>query len=303
MERPVKLIVILLTLFFITQLIGIFVIGQYSPEIIQTNVNGTLINQTEYKLPYGLNPQEQTNQQFNIISFIISFIFVILLMILLMKMRSEVFLRVWFFVVIVMALSISINSFMLGMKLALTISLIIALVLAYYKVFKRDILVHNFTELFIYPGVAAALVPFINITGIIVLFILFSIYDMYMVWHTGLMQKMAKYQITQVKVFGGFLIPYMLNKDKLKYNKLKGKNKKGKISVAALGGGDVVFPLLMAGVVLARFNFLSALIISIGATIALAGLFIYSKHGKAYPALPFISIGCFIALAVVYWIN
>jgi hypothetical protein len=81
------------------------------------------------------------------------------------------------------------------------------------------------------------------------------------------------------------------------------KNKKIKVSVAILGGGDVIFPIILAGVVLNVFGFLSASIISIGATLALSILFYYSEKGKFYPAMPFISAGCLIALGIVYLIN
>ena len=80
------------------------------------------------------------------------------------------------------------------------------------------------------------------------------------------------------------------------------KNKKIKVSVAILGGGDVVFPIILAGVVLRTLGFIPALIISIGATAALATLFYYSEKGKFYPAMPFISAGCFVGLAIAYLI-
>jgi len=40
------------------------------------------------------------------------------------------------------------------------------------------------------------------------------------------------------------------------------------------------------------------LIISVGATIALSLLFYFSEKGKFYPAMPFISMGCFAALLI-----
>jgi presenilin-like A22 family membrane protease len=82
--------------------------------------------------------------------------------------------------------------------------LVIALPLAFTKIYGRNFLVHNLTELFIYPGIAAVFVPILNIWTIIVLLILISIYDMWAVWHSGIMQKMAKYQINQLKIFSGF---------------------------------------------------------------------------------------------------
>ena len=125
---------------------------------------------------------------------------------------------------------------------------------------------------------------------------------MYAVWHSGFMQKMAKYQLEKIKVFSGFLIPYRGKKEKgiVKSTKESKRDpkKKIKVNVAILGGGDVVFPILLAGVVLAAWGILASLIIAIGSTISLALLLYNSEKGKFYPAMPFISTGCLIALFI-----
>jgi len=129
---------------------------------------------------------------------------------------------------------------------------------------------------------------------------------MYAVWHAGFMQKMAKYQIEKLKVFSGFFIPYMGRKERMALKRAKKtKSKKGKkigMSVAILGGGDVVFPILLSGVVLAALGVIQAVIIALGATAALGFLFYISKKGKFYPAMPFISAGCLIALGIAFLI-
>jgi len=181
------------------------------------------------------------------------------------------------------------------------VALAFALPLTYLKIFKRNIFLHNFTELLIYPGIAVIFVPLLNIWTVVLLFILISLYDMYAVWHAGFMQKMAKYQINKLKVFSGFFIPYLNKTQKQTLSKSK-KSKKMKVSVAILGGGDVVFPIILAGVVLRQIGFLPAIIISLGATAALAFLFRISKKGKFYPAMPFITSGCFLALGIAYLI-
>ena len=61
-----------------------------------------------------------------------------------------------------------------------------------------------------------------------------------------------------------------------------------------------MFPIILAGVVLNTLGFMQALIVAIGATLSLAYLFYISKKGKFYPAMPFISVGCLIALGVAY---
>ena len=130
----------------------------------------------------------------------------------------------------------------------------------------------------------------------------------------GFMQKMAKFQINKLKIFAGFFVPYADKKTKEKIRLLREKykekkipskvlkTKKIKISLAILGGGDVVFPIMIAGVVFRLLGYIPALTVSIFATLGLLSLFIAAKKGKFYPAMPFITAGCLVGLAVAYLI-
>ncbi len=305
MKHSLKIVLILLGMFFLTQLIGILVVSIYSPNIEQTiDEEGNLVNVTSYNLPFGMDPPADIKPANMLISIIISIFIAVIFILILMKYKAELFLRTWFLVVVTLALGISLNAFILNVKYSSLIALVIALPLALLKLFKRNIIIHNITELLIYPGIAAIFVPLLNVWTVVLLLILISIYDMYAVWHAGFMQKMAEYQIKKLKFFTGFFVPYLGKKERMllkqaksvKNNKLK--NKKIKINVAILGGGDIVFPIILAGVVLNTLGFFSALLISIGATGALAWLFYISKKGRFYPAMPFISIGCFIGLLI-----
>ena len=82
--------------------------------------------------------------------------------------------------------------------------------------------------------------------------------------------------------------------------KLKTKTKKvsAKVRMAMLGGGDIGFTLLFSGVVLVKMGFLQAIIVSLVTTLALFLLFMYSKQNKFYPAMPFLSAGCFLGLLI-----
>jgi hypothetical protein len=87
------------------------------------------------------------------------------------------------------------------------------------------------------------------------------------------MQKMAQYQIKKLKFFTGFFIPYIGKKERELLREAKRnseiKNKKIKVNVAILGGGDVIFPIILAGVVFNQLGFIQALLINIGATLTL----------------------------------
>ena len=311
MKHTTFITLILLAMYLFTQLVGIAVVGAYSPEVYQVELeNGTIVNITDYNLPYGTNPPQDIGPKTSLISIIIAIIFAVFLMLLLMKINAALFLRLWFFLVVTIAIGITLNAGILNVESSSTIALIIALPLAFLKVFQRNIIVHNVTELMIYPGIAAILVPLLNIWTVVILFILLSIYDMYAVWQAKFMQKMAKYQIEQLRFFAGFFIPYMRKEDReliaqAKKSKAKEKalkRKKIKVNVAILGGGDVVVPIILAGVVLRALGLTEAIIIAVGATVALAGLFYASEKGKFYPAMPFITAGSFIALGIAFLI-
>jgi presenilin-like A22 family membrane protease len=323
-KHKVTISLLLLAMFVITQFIGLLVLHA-DPLNLQVEVNGTVQDVPNPQLSF-IQPPEGMSPASVFLNFVSAFVLAIFLIFLLMKFKVEFFLRLWFFAIVVFALWIVVYAFeilvpwVIGPDLALIIPLIIALPLAFFKVYKRNILVHNFTELFIYPGIAVIFVSFLaqwsaiaNLIIAIAVLVLISIYDMWAVWHSGIMQKMAKYQMEQVKVFGGFFIPHMTDKVKKQIKKLKEQNKakkaKGKkpktksikVNLAILGGGDVVFPLIAAGIMFKSFSLASAILVIAGATLGLAYLLVFSEKKKFYPAMPFITAGVLLGM-LVSWI-
>ena len=300
MKHNLKITAIILIMFVITQFIGIYVVNHYLSE--------------ENKLPFGLEtPEIEKASDYSIFfgAIIIAFIIAIFLFFFLAKFKIEFILKLWFFVVVVIALSISFFSitgnfdkFVFGIPL---IAVLVALPLAIIKIYRRNFLVHNFSELLIYPGIAAVFVPLLNIYTVIGLLVLISIYDMWAVWHTGIMQKMAKYQINKLKIFSGFFVPYLSKQVRTKIKKWKKtlkkselKKKKIKINIAILGGGDIVFPIITAGVMLKTLGLVPAILVILGATLGLAALFLFSKKKKFYPAMPFITGGIIVGIVLSY---
>jgi presenilin-like A22 family membrane protease len=309
MKHNLTTTLILIGMFIATQLLGLLIIHNYLPHtsVITNSTTNLPENITIIPtIPYGMQPPE-VQPKITIFSFITSFVFAMLLIFLLMKIRKPIFLRLWFFIVIVLTLAISINSFIMNISYAKYIALAIAGLFAYFKVFKRNILIHNITELFVYPGIAVVFVYLFDIYITILLLLVISIYDIYAVWYAGFMQKMAKYQMNEVKVFGGFFIPYIQPKDRGRVKELKLmekqgkkiKNNKIKVELGILGGGDVVFPLILAGVILKMMGIIPALIIVAFSTASLLTLFFIARKGKFYPAMPFLTIGCLLGLLLV----
>lgn len=285
MKHNLKITLVILAMFLITQFIGIFVVSHYS--------------NSHNPLPYGMDAPKTENTGSYFPSIVIAFIFAIVLFIIISKFKLAIVMRMWFFAVVLIALGITLNSFFPNIPNFQIIALFFVFPLAVIKTFRRNLIVHNATELFIYPGIAAVFVPLLNFWTMIFLLILISLYDMWAVWQSGIMQRMAKYQINEVKVFGGFFIPYISKKVKMQLEKTpkeKLKEKKIKANVAILGGGDVIFPIIAAGVMFGIYGFLGALFAVLGATLGLSYLLFAAKKKKFYPAMPFISAGIFFGI-------
>lgn len=312
MKHQLKITGLLLLMFVLTQLIGLIVIDAYAPKTAEVIVNGTVSNVTIAKeIPYGMQPPEAP-AEISLGSLIVSLAIAILIFFLLMKIKARSLIKIWFTIVVFLTIAIALTALMTklfpqsGIRID-AIALIIAIPLTFYKIFKRNMIVHNATELLIYPGLAAIFVPILNIWTTLILLAAISIYDIWAVWKSKFMVNLAKFQIQKVKVFTGFLIPYMQKKDmkmlkaaqKIKTQKARvAKLRKIKISMALLGGGDVAFSLIFAGVIYRSAGLVPALIAIAGSTLALLLLFIFSKKGKFYPAMPFITAGCVLGWIV-----
>ena len=305
MKHTIQVTVILISMFFIAQLIGIYVANFYTPDEApgKSGDPTAILNRSDYKLPEPFTPPEDIEPKTSVVSILVALAIAVILMLILMKLKAELVLRIWFLVVVILGIALALNTF-IPVKNSVIIAGIIAIPLGLIKIFQRNLIIHNITELLIYPGIASVFIPLLSIWAVIFLLVIISVYDIYAVWHAGFMQKMAKYQIEKVRVFSGFLIPYLGKKQKqlIKKAKESKKPKKVGIQVAILGGGDVIFPMLLSGVVLATLGISQAIIIAIGATLALTFLFYISEKGKFYPAMPFISAGCFLGLLVAYFV-
>lgn len=274
-------------MFLIAQFIGLYVVSQNA-------VPAFLSADTSVQQGYG----------YYFFQLLMSFAFALLIFVLITKYKLKLFMRIWFFLVVFIAISLSLNSFL---KDFFTNSFLIAsmfgLGLAILKLVRPSIIIHNATELLIYPGIATLFVQILNPLYALLLLIFISIYDMWAVWKSGIMQKMAKFQMNELKVFGGFSIPYLTKEIRDKINSAKIlKNKKKlqsvRLPVAILGGGDIVFPIITAGVFMLNYGIVPALYIIFGAFTGLAYLLAISEKKKFYPAMPYITAGIFLGLLI-----
>jgi presenilin-like A22 family membrane protease len=309
MKHTLKITSILLLMFIIAQFIGLLVLHADPLKIEVVTPEGT-VEQVPNPYLTWIAPVEPTNPS-DFVSFftqiIIAFIFAILILFFLMKFKLESFLRGWFFLVVAIALFISFLAFekiiplQIELKIAVISAAVFSIVFSYLKIYKRNVITHNLTEILIYPGISTVFVPLLNIYTALSLLVIISIYDAWAVWKSGIMQKMAKYQMNKLNLFSGFLIPYVSKKVRAKIKEMrKSKSKKKiKVNVAILGGGDVVFPIITAGVIMKSFGLIPALFVIFGAASGLAYLFFFAEKKKFYPAMPFITAGILAGLG--FW--
>ncbi len=151
-------------MFILTQFIGIYIVNYYSST---KTLDGITSNITETnKLPYGMETpevEEESDYSSFFMSIIFAFIIAITLLFFLTKFNADFIIKLWFFIVITIALGLAINTFTPQYKYASLIALAIAFPLAFIKIYKQNFLVHNLTELLIYPGIAAIFVPILNV--------------------------------------------------------------------------------------------------------------------------------------------
>ncbi len=311
MKHSLKITLILLFIFLLAQFIGLLVVSQYI-DIETSAISGeTVLNEETYDIT-GIQPPEIENESLSFIY--IAIVIGTVLILLIIKYKKRYLWKIWFFLSVFICLLISLSPFVYLLLLYLVsgleifaypVAFVLAAVFAWMKTWRNNVYVHNFTELFIYGGLAAVIVPVLNMTSVVIIIVIIAFYDMYAVWKSKHMVKMAKFQAKE-KLFAGLYIPYSIGKEvKAKVGKKIGKIKKGKsvkvkTGSAILGGGDIAFPLLFSGVLFKTTGMVFAPVItSITSMLALGLLFFYSQKKKFYPAMPFIATGLFIGYGIV----
>ena len=306
---PVTLIIILI--FFLSQVIGLYALGANIVGLSQTPEGETIVEHADTTI--GERPDMQGPETF------LYMIFAILvgtgLILLLVRFKKFGIWKAMFFFAVWMTCSIT-----LGVFIDPLIALVFCIFLAFVKVYRPNIWIHNLTELLIYPGIAVIFVPLIDLPWVIALLLAISAYDVFAVWKSKHMVSMAQFQ-TKSRAFAGVLVTYKLKAEKglskaaktVKGRKVSKTARKETTGVeyrnAILGGGDIAFPLIFAGVVMdsliktgiaKALAFAYALIIPVVVAAALFSLLALAKKDKFYPAMPFITAGCLAGYGILW---
>lgn len=282
MKHPVTITLSLVVLFLAAQIIGLNVINNYLPYNEQGEIEYTEgeIVWEEVPTVAGVSIERPNLTPTQTILYIVGAILIgSLLIFLIIRFKGVWLWKLWFALAIILCLYIALAAFVSPL-----IALVLAIVLGSAKIFFPNKYLHNLSELFTYGGLAALFAPLLTVLTAFILLLALSIYDVYAVFKSKHMIKLAKFQ-TSSGVFAGLLIPYSGGK-----------------GVAVLGGGDIGFPLLFSGAVLAAKGFNPALIVSLGATLGLLILLILGQKGKFYPAIPFLTAGVSIGYLITLFL-
>jgi len=328
MKHTFLVTLVLVGLFILSQLIGLALIAKES--LVEQTPQGIVVNYPDT----AMGGRPDTTGGASLLYVVIGIALGTLLVLVLVRFQKINIWRVWFFFAVWMAISISVGVFekMSVTGIPFDIALVAGAVLAFLKLRFHNMIIHNATEVLMYSGIALLLSPIFDLLWASVLLVVISIYDAYAVWKSKHMVAMAKFQ-TKSNLFAGMLINYHRPDDEtstksstlairkaIPESSMKARRPVRQRVVAAaqkatgmksaiLGGGDIAFPLIYSGVVLKWLlgkgldktsAFMHANIITVCAALALLGLFAFAKKDKFYPAMPFISAGCFVGLGVLW---
>jgi len=222
----------------------------------------------DVELPYGLEPVPEENA----LGFLISGIILFTLLFLSLR-HFKVLLRFWFFIAIFSVMSVSLRAFVDEFS-----SAFVAFWLAVMRMKEGDLFLHDLTEVLLYGGLVSLLYPSFSMLHVIILLLVISAYDIISVFFTKHMMRLAKIQL-KTKTFAGIFVP----------------RSKG---FAILGGGDLAFPLLFLSVVMREYGYGVVFPLALS-TLSLFLLIRLGKEKKAYPAMPFLTLGLLLGFLLL----
>ncbi len=292
MKHNLKVTLILLAFYLSTQLLGLALIGK---ELTVTREDGRIIVEHPET---ALGPRPELSAKGAFIYIAAGIILGTAAVLLIMRAGKLNLWKLWFTLAAFIAMAIS-----LGALVEKRAALLLAAILAWLKVERPNPVLHNLTEVLMYSGIALFLAPLLDLFWASAMLLAVSAYDAYAVWKSKHMVKMAKFQ-SESKVFAGFNVPYLPSGELVTKTPRKG-GRQIVARTALLGGGDVAFPLIFSGAFLDYLiglgvpkaaALVQASFISLASAAALAALFFLGKQDRFYPAMPFITIGCFAGL-------
>lgn len=316
MKHDIRITLMLVVFFLAAQYVGLFITQQYvtveqTTDITTGRTSYNVTNVTD--LPMGVE-RADVSEDYSWLYIMVAIFVGTALILLLARFKQKKVWKFWYFISLVFIMTFALYPFLGTLP-----SILLSVILATFKTYKQNFIIHNITEIFLYGGLAALLVPIMNIFSAFVLLVIIAIYDAIAVWKSKHMVTLAEFQ-SDSDVFAGLFIPYSAKHKKKPHRKSVPKRvstakrssstatsrirrQSDSMERAILGGGDIAFPLIFAGAVMKTSGFTGAAIIPPFAAVGLFILLYKSKKGMFYPAMPFISAGCIAGYVVLALLN
>ena len=219
----------------------------------------------------------------SILEFVIVFVVLTGIVVLMANARKgkRIFFKAIFLITIILG-----NLFFLSLWLSDAISLLIVLVLLTLWFKKSWIIVHDILIVLAIAGIGARIGISLKPEIVVILLLVFSVYDYIAVYKTKHMVKMAQEMVNQRAILG-IVVPQTMSDW---FDSLKNIQSGGKFMI--LGAGDIIFPLILA---VSANSFIIVVFSLLG---LLLGFYIFKKNSKPMPALPAIAIFSIIGYLV-----
>lgn len=276
MKHPTRVVLIILAVWLAAQSIGLLTVEHYLLAELPTGIERPELEATS--VPWYL---------------LVGIAIGTGLVLLLARFKQKSLWAVWFSLAVFTLSYVALSAF-----LAFPLNLLVSALFVWFKLDTRlHWTVRNLPELFLYAGIAAIFVPLLTVPIALIILAGISIYDAIAVWQSKHMVSLAKFQIESGR-FAGFSMP----RERAPSKKSSSSSKKPVRSAkkrdhahnhesAILGGGDFAFPLFYTGAILLSFGWVPAIASTVGGYLGLLLLFVFSKEGRFYPAMPFLSAG------------
>jgi len=302
MKHTLSVTVLMVLIFLLSQTIGLYAIS--ANTIVTKTPEGQVVVEHE-DTALGERPHLEGPQTFLYI--LMALAIGTGLIFLIMKLKKIVLWKLMFFFAVWMTCSITLAVFI--KPLSPLVAFAVCFVLALIKISRPNIWIHNISELLIYAGIALIFVPLLDMVWVTILLLAISAYDMFAVWRSKHMVSLAEFQ-TKSKAFAGVMLSYKTKMKERVKKSVKSREEKGEFRNAILGGGDIAFPMIFAGVAMTSLiqsgvakpsAFLQGMIIPVVVAIVLFTLLVKAKKDKFYPAMPFMTFGCFVGYAIIWF--
>ena len=295
MKHPRMIVYLFLGLFAMSHILGLsFLVLEHTQET-------SLILDTPQPVDGG----------WSVLYILVGVLIATVILLILAKFNQRNLWKGWFTVATMLGLLYGLQTFLPD-----GIALIAAVLIALARLYFTHPWVHNTTEVIMYGGIGLALTPlFTPLTSILLLFIM-SVYDIYAVRKSKHMITLATFT-RKAESFPGLSLNYtnvsppkkqsLSPEEELEQGLRDLKQTKPARKSGVLGGGDVLFPLLIANTVFlslqqsftVQASFMGGLGVTASAMVGLWYLFTNAED-TYYPALPYIFIPVLLYVSTLF---